>query len=144
MAREALRWVPVQGLPVPANERLKRLFDLAEAAIRAAGGGGSSTVTLSQLDSTITGPLGDLLKSTTVTIAPAVFGVATVSVSDADAAIGRPVLATLSPSVDFDADEMDGMQVIGECGTGTVAFTVLSPGPIVGTLRITYSLGWVV
>lgn len=75
-----------------------------------------------------------------VTVTPAVYGVATATVSDASATSGRTCWAALVPTTDFDADDLDDVFVVAQCGSGAITFTLSSAGPLVGTYGLTYAV----
>lgn len=76
----------------------------------------------------------------TATVTPAAFAETTVTVSDADATVDKPVVASLIPNADFDADDLTDVRVIGQSLAGQIAFTLSRDGPLVGTYAIAYSI----
>ena len=73
-----------------------------------------------------------------VTIAPAVNFEASVTVTAASITPTHRVLAWLTPNADWDADDLAGYTVTATPGTGSIDFLIAGPGPIGGTLDITY------
>lgn len=87
------------------------------------------------------GGAGILWRATTVTVAPAAFGHTTVSVVDASVTPADVVLVQVIAGGDFDADDLDDVQVRATADAGAVLFTLSCDGPIVGTYRLLYAVG---
>jgi hypothetical protein len=87
------------------------------------------------------GALAALARGTTsFTIAPAQYGHATATVSDAAATATQTCHAVLVPNVDFDADDLDDVTITGVPASGSILFTLSCNGPLVGLYAVSYIL----
>lgn len=74
-------------------------------------------------------------------IYPVQHGQASHEVSAPDAVPGARVLCQLAANAERDADELDGLSVVGEAGAGVITVTVTAPGAIVGHYTVNFLLG---
>lgn len=81
------------------------------------------------------------MAAATLSISPAKFGAAEVTVVDAGMTALSLVSATLVPNADHDADDLEGLTVIGLPAAGSCLFTLMGPGPLGGDYRINYTRG---
>jgi hypothetical protein len=90
---------------------------------------------------TVPGGGGAALFTATLTIAPAQYHTATVSVVDAAVTPATLIIATLAPNDDHDADDLEDLKVTAEAGTGTINFSIHALGAIVGFYKVVYQKG---
>lgn len=76
--------------------------------------------------------------STTLVVSPAKYGFAEVVVADAAALATHTVMCQLVANDDWDADGLSEFEVKGVAIDGSITFTLLCDGPIVGDYKVTY------
>lgn len=103
---------------------IEAVSDIKRAGASAFSGGGSAS-----------------LSHVAVSVPQAVYDQAAVTVANAAATSGSVVMCQLGPNADWDADDLAEFSVIGAADNGSIIFTVMRPGPIVGNFLIIYMLG---
>jgi len=81
-----------------------------------------------------------LVGNASLSVTPAQWAHAVVSVADTNATPTRRCLAHLVPNADYDADDLADYDLTAECTSGAILFTLSRNGPLVGPYAVTYLL----
>lgn len=75
-----------------------------------------------------------------ITVAPASYDQFEFSISDLSVTPSSIIICNLVPNSEWDADDLMEYKVIAQPTSGSVQFTLLCDGPLVGNYTITYSI----
>lgn len=83
---------------------------------------------------------GGSIAQATLSVGPAVYGQAEVSVSVGGVTSTSKVLAQLVPNDEWDADDLAEISVVPTPGAGVIVFSILRDGPIAGDFSVNYQV----
>jgi hypothetical protein len=133
----------VQGLTGPTGPQGPQGLPGADGSAGAQGIQGLTGPTGPQGDAGPAGPSGGggAISKSTVSVIPAQYGQASIPSAAVGALPTSTVLCHLVPNVEWDADDLSGLSVVGVADTGSITFTISGLGPIVGSFDIAYQIG---
>lgn len=81
-----------------------------------------------------------IVGTVTNTVSPASFDQAEFIIFDVEFLSTSKVSCSLAPNDDFDADDLEDCEVIATPSNGSILFTIVCDGPIVGDYKINYTI----
>ncbi len=86
------------------------------------------------------GGAGAVIESATITVAPAQYGSATVTIVRAGVSPSSKINVWLAPNDEFEMDDLIGVTVYGAPSTDSIDVTLNENGPIVGSYLIHFTV----